>query len=247
MKMILRALGRNRWLQAIYWVAILILSWLIDGASIHPAPIHALINTLILFTTSQVHTLLFIRLFRRDNFVLYIILSILIFLVSNLLLLFIFGLFYGNYPVSAWFYTFIVIATATSIVAGKTSENIPMIPVVDSENAKPVPNSTPGTIFIKSGNKVVQVRKEEIRYIRSDGNYTIFYLSGRKIMTLLSLRDIEDILGSNDFVRVHKSYIISLKYIEVIENYQVRIDSVNIPIGKTYRRSFDSIIKGKMF
>lgn len=99
------------------------------------------------------------------------------------------------------------------------------------------------SVLIKSGSKTFKIATDEIFYIEAAGNYMLFYTQKGKIMTLLTMNEILKMLPSNMFVRIHKSYIISLKQIAIIEKSVVVINKTRIPIGITYREHFASIIK----
>lgn len=101
------------------------------------------------------------------------------------------------------------------------------------------------SVLIKSGSKTFKIAADDIFYIEAAGNYMLFYTQKGKIMTLLPMSEILKMLPSNTFVRIHKSYIISLKHIEVIEKAIVIINKTRIPIGITYREHFSSIIKNE--
>ena len=100
------------------------------------------------------------------------------------------------------------------------------------------PASKPDTVFIKSGTQINQVKIDSIRYIEAAGNYMTFFTDEKKILTLLSMRDVLDLLPPDLFVRIHKSYIVSLKHLEIIEKHRVKINGHPIPIGVTYREEF---------
>ncbi|SHN15865.1 LytR/AlgR family response regulator transcription factor [Flavobacterium xinjiangense] len=99
------------------------------------------------------------------------------------------------------------------------------------------------SVLIKSGSKTFKIATDDIFYIEAAGNYMLFYTLKGKIMTLLPMSEILKMLPSNTFVRIHKSYIISLKHIEVIEKSIVVINKTRIPIGITYKEHFSNIIK----
>ncbi|MFV8343504.1 LytR/AlgR family response regulator transcription factor [Flavobacterium sp. XS2P39] len=99
------------------------------------------------------------------------------------------------------------------------------------------------SVLIKSGSKTFKIATDDIFYIEAAGNYMLFYTQKGKIMTLLPMNEILKMLPSNMFVRIHKSYIVSLKQIEIIEKSVVVINKTRIPIGITYREHFASIIK----
>ena len=71
----------------------------------------------------------------------------------------------------------------------------------------------------------------------------IFYTKNGKTMVLLPMNEILKMLPSDQFIRIHKSYIISLKHIEIIEKARVIINKKTIPIGITYREHFSKTIK----
>ncbi|RYD83715.1 MAG: response regulator transcription factor [Sphingobacteriales bacterium] len=99
-------------------------------------------------------------------------------------------------------------------------------------------------IFIKSEYKLVRVNLADILYIESLRDYIAIHTSDKqKIMSLESLRNMENVLPADDFLRVHKSYIVSLKKISFVEKNRIVINTEYIPIGDSYQEKFFSIIK----
>ncbi len=92
----------------------------------------------------------------------------------------------------------------------------------------------PQNIFVKDGNTTVIIRLNEIRYIKSESNYLIYYLGNKKVMTLQSLKKMEAELPEN-FVRVQKSYMINLDFLEAINSYSTIVSGIEIPIGTVHR------------
>jgi two-component system, LytTR family, response regulator len=107
-----------------------------------------------------------------------------------------------------------------------------------------VPSILPGRsetnryLMIKSGNRLVKVFTDDILYIEAAGNYMCFHLKEKRVMSLLSMKDALEILSSQEFVRIHKSYIISLKHLDAVERHDVVIAGKQIPVGITYREHF---------
>jgi len=99
-------------------------------------------------------------------------------------------------------------------------------------------NKSNDFVYLKSGTQVHKIKIDSIMYIEAAGNYLTFYTSKKKLMTLLSMKEVLELLPSNAFIRVHKSYIISMVYIDIIETHRVIINSKAIPIGVTYRQKF---------
>ncbi len=109
-----------------------------------------------------------------------------------------------------------------------------------SKNSEPQSQS----VLIKSGTKTFKIVIDGIFYIEGAGNYMTLYTKKGKIMTLQPMAELLKILPATLFIRVHKSYIISLNHIEVIEKAMVIINKTRIPIGITYREHFSNIING---
>jgi len=93
-------------------------------------------------------------------------------------------------------------------------------------------------ILVKSGVQTFHLKVADILFVEAAGNHVFFVTKERKIITLNTLQEVAKLLPSNIFYRVHKSFIISLPHVEIIESYQVRINGMDIPLGKTYRELF---------
>lgn len=98
-------------------------------------------------------------------------------------------------------------------------------------------------LFVKSDKKTIKVKIADICYIEGLGDYIKLYMNDKKLVTNLSMKKIENLLPSNQFYRIHKSFIISLDKIEAIEGNMVKISNAKIPIGNLYRQDFLLLIK----
>lgn len=101
-----------------------------------------------------------------------------------------------------------------------------------------IPAHDKSHVLIKSGTQTFKVKLEDILYVEGAGNYMAFCTRGKKILSLLTMKEALDLLPADQFVRVHKSYIVSLHHLDVIERHQVTIAGKAIPIGLTYREQF---------
>jgi two-component system, LytTR family, response regulator len=101
--------------------------------------------------------------------------------------------------------------------------------------SKVVKNDSAETIFIKSGSQTHQVKVNDILYLEKDGNYITVYLKDKRILIRENMGDIFNIIPAGEFVRVHKSYIVAIEHITLIEVHQLIINGEKIPIGSTYR------------
>ncbi len=96
-------------------------------------------------------------------------------------------------------------------------------------------------VNIKNGTKTYRIHINSIEYIEGLGNYVTFFLSDKKIVSYLSIQDVLKMLPPDQFCRIHKSYVVSLNHIDIIEKHQVIINKKAIPIGLTYREHFSRI------
>ena len=93
-------------------------------------------------------------------------------------------------------------------------------------------------IFVKSEYRMVKIALKDILYLESLRDYVAIHTPKEKILTLQSLRSFEEQLKSHSFIRVHKSYIVSIDKIKAVEKKQLIIENAYIPIGETYLESF---------
>ena len=89
--------------------------------------------------------------------------------------------------------------------------------------------------FIKCGNKYEKVQFTDILYIEALQNYVAIHTLKGKYMTLLHLKKLEQNLEGLPFLRVHKSYIVSIDKIDSVDTTEIRIGTHHIPISRNYR------------
>lgn len=101
-------------------------------------------------------------------------------------------------------------------------------------------NSQPNFIFIKTDgkNKFAKVFLSDILYVESLQNYVCIHTLNEQFITHSSLKNVIESLPQNDFVQIHKSYIIALKQIESTDSFSVFINSKELPIGATFKDAF---------
>lgn len=114
-----------------------------------------------------------------------------------------------------------------------------------SSSAKPVDNSVNAFIFVKAEHRIQKIYLDDILYIEGLKDYISIFTKHNRIMTLQYLKKVEESLPSGRFIRVHKSYIVSIDKIESIERSRIQIGDKTIPIGDTYRDEFFKIIEDK--
>ena len=92
----------------------------------------------------------------------------------------------------------------------------------------------PSHVFIKTGYEEEKVELNDIHYIEADGNYMTYVLNNRKLLSRQSISDALSQLPADKFVRIHRSYIISLSKIEKISRNSIWILGKEIPVGSSY-------------
>jgi len=102
----------------------------------------------------------------------------------------------------------------------------------------PTENKFNQFIFVKSEHKMMKINIHEIKYIESLKDYVKIYVGEKPIITLLSLKYLEENLPPSIFVRVHRSFIVSLLYIKYIAKSNVYIENKLIPISSAYKEQF---------
>ena len=119
------------------------------------------------------------------------------------------------------------------------NEGIAMAIDAFTRETKPAENTEEnGSIIIKSGSKLFKINYADLIYIEGQREYVTFHTTKQRIVTLYSLKDLEEKLPSNQFVRIHKSYIVSLKHIDSVEKKSVQIAVKTLPIGDSYKDNF---------
>lgn len=107
----------------------------------------------------------------------------------------------------------------------------------------PKPAATPNFMFVKSGHKTQKVKFEDILYFEGLSDYVAIHSPEGKILTLDKMKHFAATLPTDRFIRVHKSFIISIEKIDFIERNRVVIGEKYIPIGATYAEEFWRRIK----
>ncbi|AVR46431.1 hypothetical protein C7S20_14805 [Christiangramia fulva] len=90
-------------------------------------------------------------------------------------------------------------------------------------------------LFVKEGNKLVKIRMNEVKYFKSEGNYISIVLDDRKILTLMTLKDLEPKLPEY-FQKVHRSYIVNLNKIDFIDSKAIEIGKDHVPVSHSFEK-----------
>lgn len=94
----------------------------------------------------------------------------------------------------------------------------------------------PSEIFLRDGNKLVKVRWEDVLYFKSESNYVSVILKDKKILTLMTMKDLEARIPGQ-FQRIHRSYVVNIAHIESIEAGSCMVGNEQLPISSSYDKS----------
>lgn len=93
-------------------------------------------------------------------------------------------------------------------------------------------------IFLKVGHRIQKIALKDILLVEGMKDYLRIHTPKEKIMTLMSFAKLEEFLPANNFVRVHKSFMVAIDKIDHIERNRIRIADQVIPISDTYKEEF---------
>jgi DNA-binding LytR/AlgR family response regulator len=98
-------------------------------------------------------------------------------------------------------------------------------------------------IMVKVDTRMVRLRLDEISHIKGEGNYVTIYTTRGKWLVYHTMKKLEEMLSGFQFIRVHKSFIVSFNHIDTIEKHTLHIRQEEIPISDSYRESFQKFVE----
>ncbi|MCW3111247.1 MAG: DNA-binding response regulator [Segetibacter sp.] len=108
------------------------------------------------------------------------------------------------------------------------------------------PDKQPEFIFVKTENRLEKITINDILYIEGMRNYLRIHTVNKKIMTLQSFSELEQLIPSHLVCRVHKSFMIAINKIESIERSEIKIGTAIIPVSPTYKEILFQLINNKL-
>lgn len=114
---------------------------------------------------------------------------------------------------------------------------------------KSVAAETRNSIFVKADYKLVQIEFNSILYIEGLKDYVKFCLEGdeKPVLSLMSMKSLEENLPVNRFMRVHRSFIVNLDKIKTIERNRIVFGKEYIPVSDNYKEKFQQFITERFF
>ena len=99
-----------------------------------------------------------------------------------------------------------------------------------------------GFIMVRADKRDYKLKLADILFIQSKGDYLKIVTSGRSYLIHETMQNIMGVLPENQFVRIHKSYIVSVHKIKYLEGTQLFLETISIPIGKVYREGLLNVL-----
>lgn len=102
-------------------------------------------------------------------------------------------------------------------------------------------------IFIKTKYRMQKLSFDDIYYIKGMNNYLVIKTREETLYTIQSFNHISQVLPQENFIRIHKSYVVAIDKIDVIGKNRLFINEQNIPIGESYKEYFFSYLEKNQF
>jgi DNA-binding LytR/AlgR family response regulator len=108
------------------------------------------------------------------------------------------------------------------------------------------PPPASGHLFVKGDtkNKYLRISYADILYVEGLNNYVLLHLPHERIATYQTLRELAETLPQPPFMRVHKSYIVSLDHVRLLDGNTLYVQDKLIPVSDTYREALYRVVRG---
>lgn len=106
-----------------------------------------------------------------------------------------------------------------------------------------MPATDKSFLIIKTNRKLCKIMYNDLIYIESQKAYAVFHIKQVKITALYTLKELEEILPGDQFVRIHNSFIVSVKHIDSLEGNMLGIKGIKLPVGRIYHDNVGKIFR----
>jgi DNA-binding LytR/AlgR family response regulator len=112
-----------------------------------------------------------------------------------------------------------------------------------NQNNENINKQKPEFIFLKADKKHYKIDLCDIFYFESMGDYVIAFTSGKKIVTKEKISNLAEKLPKNQFLQIHRSYIISIPKIESVGRGFVEVNKKKLPVGRSYKSEVSELLQ----
>lgn len=111
-----------------------------------------------------------------------------------------------------------------------------------------LPSKTADHFFIKSDGQFIKIKLDDVLYFESEKDYVFIHTRQKRYMALLSLKQLEQELPAERFVRVHRSYLVPLDKVEMMDNHKLVIGEHRIPVSRSLQDEiYERLIGGRLW
>ena len=97
-------------------------------------------------------------------------------------------------------------------------------------------------LYVKTGYEQIKVMYEDILYLEAAGNYVNFVLKDKTILSRSTFNETINQLPADKFIRIHRSYLVSVNKVDKMEKHQLTINKDRIPVGEAYSQNLSAIV-----
>ena len=97
-------------------------------------------------------------------------------------------------------------------------------------------------LYVKTGYEQIKVMYEDILYLEAAGNYVNFVLKDKTILSRSTFNEAINQLPADKFIRIHRSYLVSVNKVDKMEKHQLTINKERIPVGEAYSQNLSAIV-----
>ncbi|WP_047435819.1 MULTISPECIES: LytR/AlgR family response regulator transcription factor [Chryseobacterium] len=101
-----------------------------------------------------------------------------------------------------------------------------------------VESNTADFLFIKAERRFYKISFSDIKFIEGLKDYVVIHTKQQKLITAMNLKTIHQKISGENFIRVSKSYVVNMNYIDSFDNHNIYIEDSEIPLGEVYRSEF---------
>lgn len=101
-----------------------------------------------------------------------------------------------------------------------------------------VESNTADFLFIKAERRFYKISFSDIKFIEGLKDYVVIHTKQQKLITAMNLKTIHQKISGESFIRVSKSYVVNMNYIDSFDNHNIYLEDSDIPLGEVYRAEF---------
>ena len=107
-----------------------------------------------------------------------------------------------------------------------------------------IESNTNDFLFIKSDRRFYKLNFDEIKFIEGLKDYVVIHTKTQKLITAMNLKTTHQKLPAQNFLRVSKSYVVNINFIDSFDNHNIFVDESEIPLGEVFRAEFFRVYSG---